>query len=818
MRLNSAPNSTLNSALNSALNFAITIFILTVCQTQLLNGQDWPALRSENGYGAINTENGILTKTSAVKLNTKWKRKLGSGYSSVVVAGNRLVTMYTDGIDDLVVCLNTDNGETIWQTKTNPMFKGENGSFNGPLSTPVIHDNHVFALSAVGELYCMTLEKGKVVWSRNLPEETGGKKPLYGFVTSPIIFNDTLIVQVGAPKKSVYAFDPTTGETRWTAGDDIINSQTPSVIKLGGKDIILAAGGKKLTGIDPADGTVVLEYVHQGGNGQAMMPVPIGDDQVLLTLDDRHSQSVKLRPQEANKIAASEQWQQTSIKNTYNIPVLTNGGVFAYSTRILTCVDPKTGRAFWKTRKPGDGFLVSVDDHLIINTKKGSLHLAKASTSGYEEIANQDLFTDLVWSVPAYNNNAIYVRSLGEVARVDIVPSSKAEIVSAENKMPLGKGFQNLLKTVADANSEQERSTVVDAWIKKQDEFPVIEGDIAHFIYRGDEPDVALAGDFFGARQEKKMIHVDGTDLFYYAMKFADDQRANYCYLINFKPTTDKLNKREMTSSMYAGEMEFAMRLSTAPPLKMSWFGMSKWKQPDYLNDSSEFAGKMASQTIKGETESKNIEVQIYLPPGYEENTEKRYPVAYVFDGKGAQELGAMGTAVDQIFQSDQPVAPETILVFTNGSRASFTQQLANEIVPMIDKDFRTIANRNSRLLIGCGFSGGSAIITAAVKNEIFGNVACQSPLAFAAEEKLILEMMDKVKLPTKVLLQWGSYDMFNPHENWDIRDSSKSIFDKLSKNDSLKVSGGMVNDSVDWSSWRNRYHEMLRLLNNDDQ
>ena len=74
---------------------------------------------------------------------------------------------------------------------------------------------------------------------------------------------------------------------------------------------------------------------------------------------------------------------------------------------------------------------------------------------------------------------------------------------------------------------------------------------------------------------------------------------------------------------------------------------------------------------------------------------------------------------------------------------------------------------------------------------------------------------MGEVKLPTKIHLQWGSYDMFNPHENWDIRNSSKSIFEKLSKFDSLNVSGGLVNDSTDWSSWRNRYHEMLGLLAN---
>ncbi|MFK7767439.1 MAG: PQQ-binding-like beta-propeller repeat protein [Mariniblastus sp.] len=803
---------------------AIAVLAIThlLLQSPESHGQNWPALRGANGYGYISTD-GILAETSAVELKIRWKRKLGSGYSSVVVQGDRVVTMYTDGTNDLIVCLNAATGETIWETKTNPMFVGENGSFDGPLSTPVIHNEKVFAFSAVGELFCLSLEDGKKNWSKDLVEITKVKKPLYGFVTSPIVVADTLILQVGAPGKSVYGFDMVTGETKWTAGDDVINSQSPSVMEVNGKTILLAAGGKKLTGVDPVDGSVLFEYAHEGGNGQSVMPVPIGDGQVLLTHDDRFSQAVSIRtktdqPGNVEGLDVEQAWQETSIKNTYNMPVLVDGetpGVFAYSTRILTCVDPKTGRPFWKTRKPGDGFLISVDGHLVVITKKGSLHLAKASNKGYEEISRiSDLFKELVWSVPAYSDNSVFVRSFGEIARVDIVGTDQTEKVAASEQSELGAGFQKLINGINTAGSAEAKTKIVDRWMQAQAEFPVIEDGIVHFIYRGEEADVALAGDFFGARQEKQMVQVDSTDLFYYAMKLPADQRANYCFLVDFQPQTDSLNKRVVTSSMYAGEMEFAMRLSDKEPLKMSWFGMSKWKCPEYLKKAGKekLAGELQSRKIDfEEDEGKGIELDVYLPPGYDSTGERRYPVAYVFDGANAQKLGEIITAADRLFQA----APEqsAIIVLLGGGGPGLTEQLEKRIVPFVDEEFKTVADRDSRVLFGCGFVATGALVTGAVKNDLFANVAVQSPLAFAAQEKMILDSMGKVEQETHVLLQWGRFDMFNPHENWDIREGSQRIFDGLTSSENVKVKGGMVNDSTDWSSWKNRYHEVFQML-----
>ena len=203
-----------------------------------------------------------------------------------------------------------------------------------------------------------------------------------------------------------------------------------------------------------------------------------------------------------------------------------------------------------------------------------------------------------------------------------------------------------------------------------------------------------------------------------------------------------------------------------------------------------------------------DIELRVYLPPGYDDSDDS-FPVAYVVGAKEALELGQMAAAIDN------SSAPNTILVFLPPARGKgFSDSIATEIVPFVDKEFRTRADRESRMIVGFGFTAGGALVTGAINNEVFANVGGQSPLAFAAEEKMILDAFSSVKMPTNVHLQWGRYDMFNPHENWDLRESGEKLFTEIGKNENVTIAGGMVNDSTDWSSWKNRYHEILGLLN----
>jgi outer membrane protein assembly factor BamB len=788
--------------------------------------QDWVGLRGNDGQGSIQT-NGLLSRTSDVDLKVRWKTKIGSGYSSVVIADGIVLALYTEpdagdsedstDVEDVAVGIDAESGEKLWRHSLGPFFRGQNGSFDGPLTTPVIHKGKIYGLSPRGQLFCLDLKTGEQQWGRDLVSKDNAPQPMYGFTTSPIVVDDVLIVQLGAEDKSVAGFDLSSGEMKWVVGNDGVSSQSPLKTEFAGRSVVLAVGVEELIGLDPLNGKLIFEYEHQGGNSGSVTPVPIGGGKFMMNLDGSYSIAVELNSVDGS-IHASEAWKDRSIKNTYNLPVFVAGNVFGFSTRILTCLDPETGRAIWRSRAPGDGFLIAVDDHLIVSTKKGSLHIAKASAASYQEVTGANIFDDLVWSIPAYSDDSIFVRSLSEIARVDIVAKGMPIVAADSTKLPLGPAFSKFISKVDEATSEGAKSELVDQFFATHETTPVIEGDIVHFVYRGAADDIAVGSDLFGSRQERKMVQVDGTDLFYYSAKLPMDQRINYYFLKDFKPTIDPRNPKSITSSVYKGEMDFDVRMPDEPDLEMSWFAMPEWKRPAYLPLPKKMAGQV-TQHIIGESESA-VTIDVYTPPGYESDSDRHYPVVYVFGGETARSQGNLARIVDSIFQlqekSKTQIALESLVVFiTTPPMAPPDPKLMSEIiVPYVDKSFATVADRKGRLVVGFGFDGASTFAAITGNPELFSACSVQSPMVFEFFRDAILEGFKRLDQPVNVRIEWGRFDTHSPHENWDMRTMIQSLVNEIKKNENVTISGGMVNDTTGWSSWQNRIDQILNMLN----
>jgi enterochelin esterase family protein len=107
----------------------------------------------------------------------------------------------------------------------------------------------------------------------------------------------------------------------------------------------------------------------------------------------------------------------------------------------------------------------------------------------------------------------------------------------------------------------------------------------------------------------------------------------------------------------------------------------------------------------------------VYTPAGYETNTKTRYPVLYLQHGSFEDETGwasqgkanlildnliAAKKAVPMIIVMDNGYAYKPQSGESNGHPASvFEEVMINEIIPMIDAKFRTIADREHRAIAG---------------------------------------------------------------------------------------------------------------------
>ncbi|MEM7453848.1 MAG: alpha/beta hydrolase-fold protein [Planctomycetota bacterium] len=400
------------------------------------------------------------------------------------------------------------------------------------------------------------------------------------------------------------------------------------------------------------------------------------------------------------------------------------------------------------------------------------------------------------------------MRSLGELACVELTGGDSV-VASTESSTTAGNALEALLTTTR-VMSDADAQKSVDEFLESQPTFPMIEGGIAEFFYKGDADDVAIACDVFGARQERRMTRIANTDTFYFALELPQDARVNYAFLVDYQIQTDPRNTRTMTSSMYAGEMEFAVRLPGEPPLEMSWFAMPGWEQPAFLAEVDELQGKLVEHEIEAtDEEAEPHAFSVYLPPTTE-SSDARHPVVYVFDGDNAIDRGRLHEIADNMSRNGE--AP--IIVFLKGfGGPDFMNDIASKIVPFVDSNYPTIDDRAGRVSVGNGMAAGMGFGLLGAHPELFGSASIQTPLVFDDAVAATLEQMQSMELPCDVYIEWGRYDMFNPDENWDVRKIGQQLFDGISSSDNVSVTGGEVNDSTDWASWQNRFDRVVNMI-----
>jgi S-formylglutathione hydrolase FrmB len=134
----------------------------------------------------------------------------------------------------------------------------------------------------------------------------------------------------------------------------------------------------------------------------------------------------------------------------------------------------------------------------------------------------------------------------------------------------------------------------------------------------------------------------------------------------------------------------------------------------------------------------------VYLPPGYDEEPDRRYPVVYVIQGYTGH-LGMWRNrspfrqpfieTADEVFATGE--APGAIVVYVDawtgygGSQfvdspgtGRYHSYLCDEVVPWVDGHYRTLAEAGHRAIMGKSSGGFGAMITPMLRPDLFGALA----------------------------------------------------------------------------------------------
>lgn len=791
------------------------ILILTFSNTAFLLAQDneWRGWRGPNSDFQIQSDL-VLTGDEEVSLEIVWKKPLGSGYSPVSVGDGLAVTMFSDNTFDYVIALDIKNGSDLWRFRVDSTFLGRFGSIDGGISTPLITNETIIALHSNGRLVALNPKSGELSWETHLVADHGSKVPFYGYTTSPLLYKNTAIVLTGgSDDRTVTAFDIATGKVKWTKISETIDYQSPGIHTVSGKEQFIFVASHSMFGLSPDNGEILWEFPH-GSDGEFRGVTCANLIEVkpntFFFKDKGNSTGMFEIKASADSFSVNELWRSNHIKQTYVVPVSHNGLVFGYNTRIFTAVDAETGERVWRSRAPGDGFPIVINDYLVVGTKDGHLSVAPVSREGYNETARLKVFDDLIWSNPSYSDKCLYIRSAKEIACVEIVPKTT---IAKMDQDELGKVSKSeFAKFVHKVEQAENKAGLVDEFVKSQKSFPVIEGDnLVHFVYHGDADDMGIAGDLQGFRFDSPMHRIGGTNLFYYSAQVEEDARLNYGFIKNLKDNiSDPLN------TTWGAVTEAT-----------SWFSMPKWQRPEHLTPHDDVKkGRLDSLQYTSKLADTTLTIPVYLPNGYDDGA-KTYPVAYIHLGSRAIALGNVPTSLDNIIgKTVEPVVVVFLPVFISGRLADYAQfcgwerenyynAFTEEMIPLVEKTYRVKSSPNNRANIGHHRTSFMAVYSTLNKPGFFGKLGLQQFYRDNKDFPMIQSLMPTAgDWLTDIYLDWGKYDWRSPNEGAGSDGISMSkTFARLLNEKGYKFAGGQVNDGRGWSSWQNRTDKLFEAL-----
>jgi len=385
---------------------------------------DWPFLRGPNWNG-VSAETGWTTEWPASGPKVAWRTDVGIGASSVVVVGDRVVTMGSrkDKDEDVVWCLDAHGGRVLWQFTYPSKFDARQFE-GGTASTPTIDGPFVYALGYLGQVHCLGIDDGRVVWRRHLVDDLGGRHSSWKYAGSPLVTGDRVIFDTGADGNSTVALDKTTGRKVWGVGHDLAGYATPVPFERSGRRGVLVFKARAMVAHDLASGRELWRIDWRTNyDCNASTPTVVGDKLFIsMGYGGKRARGALFQLDEGEP---RQIWLNQDLETRTSSAVVWEGHVYCVSERSggqLMCVDLRDGAVAWA--EPGFaryGTLMIADGKLVVLDEKGDLVIADATPDGYHELARAKVLSSRSWVMPVLAGGRIYAKSnQGELVCLDV--------------------------------------------------------------------------------------------------------------------------------------------------------------------------------------------------------------------------------------------------------------------------------------------------------------------------------------------------------------------------------------------------------------
>ncbi len=284
---------------------------------------------------------------------------------------------------------------------------------------------------------------------------------------------------------------------------------------------------------------------------------------------------------------------------------------------------------------------------------------------------------------------------------------------------------------------------------------------------------------------------------------------------------------------------------SVPDPASLYFYGASRWgsgievpaKDQDFYALKNVPHGQVREHIYFSKTNDKMRRCFVYTPPDYDKDLQKRYPVLYLQHGGGENETGwsAQGKAgliMDNLIAEGKAVP--FIIVMDNGSwrlpprdrntpqgerpagpwppkgwADGFMKTLLDDIIPMIDANYRTLPGKENRAMAGLSMGGMQTRVITLANPDAFSYMGMFSGGSISTEDLAEAPgFKENLKL---VFISFGSTELENrrPGFGGDPKENTAKL-KEAGMNAVFYVSPQTAHE---WQTWRRSLYQFAQLV-----
>ena len=343
--------------------------------------------------------------------------------------GRRRSALDPGGPNLMLFCIEKNDGKILWKRELddkNQLHRKQNDA----TPSPVTDGKHVWTVTGTGKVAAFDMD-GRLLWTKDLQKDYGPFGHNWGYGSSPLFHDGSLIIQVLHGMKTdapsyIVSLNAVTGEVQWhqeRPTDAVMESPdaytTPVLLKNDGQIQIIISGGDYVTGHDFKTGEEIWRAAGLNPlkrRNYRVVPTPIVVDGIIYA-PTRKKPLLALKVGGTGDITESHLLWKYEGSGAPDVPSPVSDGTYFYMVDdrgLVTCLDAKSGIVVWGPEATTEGIVsaspILVDGKLYIVNEKGMTSIVSVGPE-FKLLATNELDGSYTLASPAVSGASLFIRT-----------------------------------------------------------------------------------------------------------------------------------------------------------------------------------------------------------------------------------------------------------------------------------------------------------------------------------------------------------------------------------------------------------------------